>query len=317
MDTLNYALRKLLYGIPLIFGVTLISFTLMVYFGPDKTYDLLGKNPTEEQIQEVRKQLGYDQPFIVRYGHYVGDILTLDLGHSDSTGERVSSILSRTIPVSVMVALPGFVFSNLIGIALALVAGYYRGGWADKAIMVFSVVGMSISYLIVVIAFQIIFCSSYGMDLFPVQGWNVDSFNDYLYYVTVPALAEIFVALGYNTRFFRAVIVEEMNRDYVRTARAFGCGPVKLLFKHVLKNSLIPILTRIIITLPFIFIAGNIVVETYFNIPGLGLVVYDAVTSGDLPIVKSVVAITAIVYIFALILTDISYKIVDPRISYR
>ena len=115
MEVLQYSLRKLLSGIPLILGVTLISFLLMVYFGPDKTFELLGKNPTVEQIAEVRQQLGYDQPFIVRYADYLRELVTLEFGDSDSTGEKVSALLARTIPVSLMLILPGFVLGNLLG----------------------------------------------------------------------------------------------------------------------------------------------------------------------------------------------------------
>ncbi|NND65396.1 MAG: ABC transporter permease, partial [Gammaproteobacteria bacterium] len=114
MDLLSYSIRKLIAGIPLIFGVTFISFLLMVYFGPDKTYDLLGKNPTQEQIEEVREQLGYDKSFLVRYGTYVKELATFDLGHSFSTGERVSKILARTVPVSILLILPGFFIGNLL-----------------------------------------------------------------------------------------------------------------------------------------------------------------------------------------------------------
>jgi len=217
MEILQYTIRKLITGIPLILGVTLISFILMVYFGPDKTYELLGKNPTQEQITEVRHQLGYDKPFTTRYAEYLKELATLNFGYSDSTGERVSTILKRTIPISLALITPGFVLGNLLGIALALIAAYHRGKWQDKFIMGGSVVGMSISFLIVIIAFQIIFSSSYGLDWFPVRGWNVYSLGDYLAYVTVPTLATVFVSLGYNTRFYRAVIVEEMGRDHVRT----------------------------------------------------------------------------------------------------
>ena len=317
MDTFSFCIRKFLYGIPLIFGVTFISFLLMVYFGPDKTYDLLGKNPTEAEIQAIRHELGYDKPFLIRYKNYVVDLVTLNFGNSDSSGEKVSSIFARTIPVTLALSLPGFILGNLIAIALALLAAYYRGGWEDKAIMVGSVIGMSISFLIVIIAFQVIFCTSYGLNLFPVQGWSMESFTDYLSYVTVPTLATIFVGLGYNTRFYRAVIVEEMGRDHVRTARAFGCPPGKLLFKYVLKNSMIPIITRVVFTIPFVIIGGSILIESYFSIPGVGLVSFNAITSGDQPVLKALVGATAILYVFALTLTDILYRVVDPRIAVR
>jgi ABC-type dipeptide/oligopeptide/nickel transport systems, permease components len=317
MEMLQYALRKFVTGIPLILGVTLISFLLMVYFGPDKTYDLIGKNATPEQIAEIRHQLGYDRPFVTRYLEYLAELATLDFGYSDSTGERVSSILKRTIPISLALILPGFVLGNLLGIALALAAAWHRGRWLDKLIMGGSVVGMSVSFLIVIIAFQILFSSNYGLGWFPVRGWNVYDFGDYLRYVTVPTLATVFVALGYNTRFYRAVLVEEMGRDYVRTARAFGTPPAELLFKHVLKNALIPIITRIMFSIPFVVISGALLIESYFGIPGVGLVTYDAITTGDQPVLKAVVGLTAVLFVLVLILNDILYKVVDPRVSLK
>lgn len=331
METLQFALRKLLYSIPLLFGVTFISFFLMVYHGPDLTYLILGKNPTPEQITELHAQLGYDQPFLKRYFLFLKEIITFDFGSSISSGEEVSSILKKSVPISFMVALPAFILSNAFGIILALYAANHRGKRNDKIIMVLAAGGMSVSFLMVVIAFQIIFCTSYGLNWFPVQGW-VSPPPDYpdatgseiLYYywyyywsyVAVPTLASVFVALGYNTRFFRAVIVEELNKDYVRTARAYGVSNRKIMIKHVLKNAMIPISTRIIITIPFVIIAGNLVVEKFFGIPGVGLVTYDAITNGDLPIVKAVVTWTAALYVIALIITDIVYKMIDPRTSY-
>jgi len=317
METLQYTLRKLLTGIPLVLGVTLVSFVLMVHFGPDKTYDLLGKNPTAEQIAEVRHQLGYDQSFVVRYAQYLKELSTMDFGYSDSSGEKVSTILFRTIPVSLALILPGFILGNLLGVILALVAAYHRGQWTDKIIMGASVMGMSVSFLIVIIAFQAIFSSTRGLDMFPVRGWDIYSFWDYLHYVTVPTLASIFVSLGYNTRFYRAVIVEEMGRDHVRTAKAFGAKPIELLFKAVLKNSLIPIITRIMFSIPLVVISGSLLLESYFGIPGVGKVTYDAIITGDQPILKAVVGLTAIMFVFTLIINDILYKVVDPRISLK
>lgn len=317
MEMLQYALRKFVTGIPLIIGVTLISFLLMVYFGPDKTYELVGKNATQEQIQEIRHQLGYDKPFVTRYLEYLKELATLDFGYSDSTGERVNSILKRTVPISLALIIPGFVLGNLLGIALALVAAYYRGHWLDKLIMGGSVVGMSVSFLIVIIAFQIVLSSNDGLGWFPVRGWNVYGFWDYLRYITVPTLATVFVALGYNTRFYRAVIVEEMGRDHVRTAKAFGTPPGELLFKHILKNAMIPIITRIMFSIPLVVISGSLLVESYFGIPGVGKVTFDAITTGDQPILKAVVGITAVLFVIVLILNDIFYKLVDPRVSLK
>ncbi len=317
MDILQYAARKLIAGLPLLVGVTLISFMLMVYFGPDKTYELLGKNPTRQQIEEVRHELGYDRPFFVRYTQYLRELATLDFGNSDSTGEKVSNLLGRTIPVSLALELPGFILGNLLGIVLALTAAYYRGRWPDKLIMGMAVIGMSISFLIVIFAFQILFCTSYGLDWFPVQGWGADTLRQYLTYVAVPTLATVFVTLGYNTRFYRAVIVEEMNRDHVRTARAFGTPPARLLYRNILKNCAIPIITRIMFTIPSVVIGGALLIETSFGIPGVGKVTYEAIVSGDQPVLKAVVGLTAALFVITLLVTDILYRAVDPRVSLK
>ncbi len=162
-----YLLRKSLHGLLLILGVTLISFVLMVWFGPDQTYSLIGKNATAEQIEDVRHALGYDQPFITRYADYLIELFTLNLGASNSSGEPVNRILARTIPVSLALMIPGFVLGNLLGIALGLLAAHRRGQWSDRVISGLSVGGMSISFLIIIIVFQVLLSTPYGLNLFP------------------------------------------------------------------------------------------------------------------------------------------------------
>ena len=311
----SYIARRVLYGIPLMLGVTFISFLLMVYFGPDKTYELLGKNPTAQQVAEVRHSLGYDQPFLLRYTDYLKELVTLDLGLSDSNGEPVSSIMSRTLPVSLALVLPGFVLGNLFGLAIGLLAAWYRGKWLDKLVMSASVVGMSVSFLVIIIGLQIFLCTPYGVNLFPVRGWQVHDLGSYIYYVTVPTLALVLVTLGYNTRFYRAVMVDEMERDYIRTARAYGAKPAEVLFKHVLKNSLIPVLTRIMFSIPFVVISGSLLLESYFGIPGIGLVTFNAITSGDQPVLKAVVGLTGVLFVIVLTFNDMLYSLVDTRVA--
>lgn len=323
MDILKFAVRKLIGGIPLILGVTFISFLLMVYFGPDLTFEKLGKNPTEIEIQEIRHELGYDQPFISRYTTYLKQLVTLDFGNSDVLDKKVSTILLDTMPVSLHLIIPGFILGNIIAIALALFAAYHRGSWVDKTIMTLSVVGMSISFLIVIIGFQLIFSSSYGLDIFPVRGWEVYDadgsiiWSQYLMYVTVPTMATVFVALGYNTRFYRAVLVEEMTKDHVRTARAFGHKPASLLFKSVLKNAMVPITTRIMFSIPLVVVSGSLLIESYFGIPGVGKVTFDAIIAGDQNILKAIVGLTAVLFVVVLLFTDILYRVFDPRVELK
>ncbi len=323
MDILKFAVRKLFGGIPLILGVTFISFLLMVYYGPDLTWEKLGKNPTQQDIIDVRHELGYDQSFAKRYGSYLKQLVTMDFGNSQMTDKKVSSILKETMPVSLHLIIPGFILGNVIAIALALFAAYHRGSWVDKLIMTGSVVGMSISFLIVIIAFQLLFCSSYGLDLFPVRGWEVYNpegniiWSQYFKYVTVPTLATVFVALGYNTRFYRAVLVEEMTKDHVRTAKAFGHKPASLLFKSILKNAMVPITTRIMFSIPLVVVSGSLLIESYFGIPGVGKITYDAIVAGDQNILKAIVGLTAVLFVVVLLLTDILYRVFDPRVELK
>ncbi len=315
MKASHYIGRKLLSGIPLLLGVTFISFLLMVYFGPDKTFELLGKNPSSEQISKVREQLGYDRPFLSRYAEYFRPLVTLDLGLSESSGEWISRILARTVPVSIALVLPGFMLGNMLGILLGLSAAWYRGRWLDKFIMGASVLGMSISFLVIIIALQVLLCTPYGVNLFPARGWEVNDASSYVYYVTVPTLAIIFVTLGYNTRFYRAVMVEELGRDHIQTALAYGASSTELLFRHVLKNSLVPVLTRLMFSIPLVIVSGSLLIESYFGIPGIGKSTFEAITSGDQPVLKAVVGLTAVLFVFAQLLIDILYRLVDPRVA--
>jgi len=309
------ALRVIGHGLLLILGVTLVSFLLMVWFGPDQTYTLIGKNATAEQIAEVRHQLGYDQPFLARYADFLVDLSTFDLGASNSSGERVSKLLARTVPVTLLLMLPGFLLGNLLGVALGLAAAQRRGQWSDRLISGLSVVGMSISFLVIIIALQVLLSTPYGLDWFPVRGWQVNDLPSYLRYVTVPSAALLLVTLGYNTRFYRAVFVEEIGKDHIRTARAFGAAPAVILWKHVLKNSLVPVITRILFSIPLVVISGSLLIETYFGIPGIGKVTFEAITNGDQPVLKAVVALTAVAFVLIQLAADMLYRLVDPRVT--
>ncbi|MBT8039613.1 MAG: ABC transporter permease [Xanthomonadales bacterium] len=307
--------RKLFQALLLVVGVTLISFLLMVWFGPDQTYTLIGKNATTEQIAEVRHQLGYDDPFLLRYGEYLLELVTLDLGVSNASGESVRTLLARTVPISLVLMIPGFVLGNGVGIALGLASAHRRGRRSDRLITALSVTGMSISFLVVLIAFQVLFSTPYGLDLFPVRGWRVSGWTSYLHYVTVPTLALLFVTFGYNTRFYRALFIEEIGRDHIRAARALGASESVILWKHVLKNSMVPIITRIMFSIPLVVISGSLLIESYFGIPGIGQATFEAITSGDQPVLKAVVGLTAVAFVAIQFLTELLCRRLDPRLG--
>ena len=312
---MRFLLRKLAHSLLLIIGVTLVSFLLMVYFGPDQTYNLLGKSSSAAQIAEIHQQLGYDRPFMSRYGEYLTGLFSLQLGSSFSNGEPVKSILARTLPVTLMLVLPGFLIGNVLGVMLALLAAWHRGRWPDRLITSASVAGMSISFLIVIILLQVLLCTPFGFNLFPARGWQVSNVPTYLSYATVPSLSLIFITLGYNTRFYRAVFVEESGKEHIRTARAYGASPLAIMGRQVLKNSLVPVTTRILFSIPLIVISGSLLLETYFGIPGIGKVTFDAITNGDQPVLKAVVGLTAALFVVVQFLADLCYRAVDPRIA--
>lgn len=306
--------RTVSQGLLLILGVTFISFLLMVWFGPDQTWTLIGKNATPEQIAEVRRELGYDRPFLQRYADYVVELATLNLGASNASGEPVRRMLARSVPITLALMLPGFLVGNLLGIGLGLAAARRRGLWADRLISALSVVGMSISFLVIIIALQVLLSTPYGLDLFPVRGWQVHDLPSYLRHVAVPSLALVLVTLGYNTRFYRAVFVEEAGKDHIRTAVAFGASPATVMWKHVLKNSMVPVTTRVLFSIPLVVVSGSLLIETYFGIPGIGKITFDAITSGDQPVLKAVVGLTAVAFVLVQIAVDGLYRLFDPRI---
>lgn len=315
MNAGRHLAGRLVHGVLLLLGVTAISFALMVAFGPDQTWQLLGKNPSAAQVQELREQLGYDRPLAVRYAAFLADLAQLDLGRSNASGEPVRQLLARTLPVSLALVLPWFVLGNLLGLALGMVAAWQRGHWLDRLIGAASVAGMSLSFLVVIIVLQVLLCTPWGLDLFPARGWDVRGPVSWFRYATVPGLALVIVTLGYNTRFFRAVFIEELGRDHIRTARAFGAPATEILCRNVLKNALAPVLTRVLFSIPLVVVSGSLLLETYFGIPGLGRSTFDAISSGDQPVLLAVVSLTAVMFVLVQMAADVLYRLADPRVG--
>jgi peptide/nickel transport system permease protein len=315
MNLTAFALRRLAASVPLLLGVTLISFLLIVYAGPDVTFELISRNASAEEIARIRHLLGYDRPFLVRYAEFLQRLATLDLGASFISGEPVSALLARTVPVSLALVLPGFLGGNLVAIATALLAARHHRRWQDRLVTSLSVTAMSISFVVVVIALQVMLSSSAGLGWFPVQGWRVDGLGDYLRYAAVPTLALTITTAGYNTRFYRTVILEAATMDHVRTARAYGAGEGRVMVREVLRNCAIPIITRVLFSIPLVVVGGSLVLERYFGIPGVGRATYDAIASGDQPVLLAIVALTAIAFVIVQALADVLYRVFDPRVS--
>lgn len=306
--------RKLIGALSLVLGVTFLSFLLMDYFGPDLTWQFVGKNPTPKQLERVHEELGYDRPVLSRYGEFLTDIATLDLGRSMSSGEPVGALIARTLPVTLALVAPGFVLGHVLAVFLALLAACNRDRLIDRLITTGAVVTMSISFLVIIVVLQHALSSGQGANWFPVRGWSMHSLSSYAEHAAVPTLAIVLASAGSNTRFFRAIFVEQLQTPYVRTARAFGASEPSVLYYEVLRTSLLPVMTRTLYSIPAIVISGSLLLESYFGIPGLGRVTHDAIISGDQPVLIAVVTLTALFFVCITFVIDLLYGRADPRV---
>lgn len=319
-----YVLRKLLYNVPVYLGIILVVMVALRVNDPVKAY--LGKHATKEQEELLRHEMGLDKPFIVQYGSTLYDIARLDFSERSWEQKRpVGGILAESIIPSLAITLPALVLTTVIAITIALVAAFYRGTLTDRTLMFGAVVGMSVSLLVYVVLGQYYGAywphQHFGSSLFAVEGYEPVAslwppslrLGSWVYYCLLPVLIAVTISLGYDTRFYRAVMVEECNRDYITTAVAKGATSRKIMFVHMLKNAMIPIITHVMITLPFL-VTGSIVTETYFNIPGMGRMLITAINSKDFPVIQAFTAVFAAIFIATNILTDVLYALVDPRI---
>ncbi|MDX9912637.1 MAG: ABC transporter permease [Phycisphaerales bacterium] len=319
-----FIVRKLLYNVPVYLGI--IAILMLALRVNDPTYTFLGKNATKDQQDRLRTSMGLDDPFAVQYGRLLGKVFTLDFSEDSwaQPGRSVRAIMISAIPKSLSITIPTLIIATFVSIWIALVAAYFRGRPPDKTLMILAVLGMSISYLV-----YILFGQFFGAFLpdqpggigtpFAITGYepwllgeHADPWN-WVTYCMLPVLIGVIVTIGYDTRFYRAVMVEETGKDYIVTAMAKGATKPKIMFVHMLKNAMIPIITRVMATLPFL-ITGSILVEVYFKIPGMGNELISAIKGNDFPVVQAFVAVFAAFFIVSVILTDVLYALVDPRV---
>jgi peptide/nickel transport system permease protein len=312
----TYVARRLLYNIPVYLGIILLL--MLALRVNDPVWGYLGKHASQETYELKKTAMGLDQPFPEQYVRFVGDLATFDFSTEtwSQPGLTVGEVIRSSIIPSLSITVPALLLTSLISIVIALGSAYYRGRLPDKLMMVSAVLGMSISFLVYIIFGQywgaFVLNESIEGEVFAIQGFQFGAGN-WAHYCLLPVLISTIVAMGYDTRFYRAVMVEESNRDYVVTARAKGATKRKIMFAHMLKNALIPIITRIMITMPFL-VMGSLLLEVYFNIPGIGRALYEAITVNDFPVTQSLVAIFAGIFILTIILTDVLYALVDPRV---
>jgi peptide/nickel transport system permease protein len=306
-----YILRRLWQMVPTLFGVILLVFFLFKFFGGDPAEILGGLLATPEQIQAIRQQLGLNDPWYVQLWIFIKAIFTFNWGNSWATSEAVSNIFATRLPATLTVMVPILILEVVLGIVAAMAVAYVRGSLTDRAVMIITTVALSISFLVYIIVGQWLF--GFYLGWFPVQGWSDSFVTNLTHYALLPILLATAVSLAPQTRLYRSFFLDEINQDYVRTARAKGLSENKILFKHVLRNALIPVLTNVAVQLPGIFV-GSFLIETFFSIPGLGREVLLAVNRSDYPVIQAVTVYLAVLTMIINLVADLLYKAVDPRV---
>jgi peptide/nickel transport system permease protein len=274
---------------------------------------MLGKHATVQQVQELRHELGLDKSKPAQFVDYLGQVVTFDFGRSYSTKQRISEMIWNGIPASLSLAIPAFIIETVLALIIAVLVAYFRGSLFDRIVVVSCVMGMSISSLAYILFGQYVF--AYLLGLFPISGYDPDPILRFKY-VALPVLIWVAVSVGVNVRVFRTFLLDEVSQDYVRTARAKGLSENATLFKHILKNAMIPVLTFVVIQIPFL-ITGSFLLESFFGIPGLGSITIDAIHNSDFPVIKAMTTIETLLFIFGNLLTDMLYSVVDPRVRLK
>jgi len=309
-----YVIRRIWQMIPTIAGVILLIFILFNWVGGDPAQVLAGKISNPEQIANIRKQLGVDQPYWYQLWVFVQQVFTFDFGRSWSTNEEVSRIILTRVGPTLTIMVPVLVIETSLSVLFAIMVAYVRGTLTDRAIMIICTVAMSVSFLVYIIVFQWLF--GFVLGWFPVQGWSESFWKNLFTYAPLPIMLAVFVGVAPQLRLYRSFFLDEINQDYVRTARAKGLPEKRVMLKHVLRNAMIPILTNVAIYLPGVFV-GSFLLEVFFSIPGLGREIITAVNRSDFPVIKAVTVYLAMFTMVVNLLVDVMYKFVDPRVSFK
>ncbi len=298
--------KRLALVLPVVWAVVTLVFLLIHIVPGDPVRNSLGENATEQQLMELRQKLGLDLPLSQQYVNYWKGLLRGDLGASLVSGEDVFEKIMSRYPATIQLALAGLVVAILIAVPLGVTAGSNQGKWLDNVASVVSLLGISTPGF--VLGPLMVYLFAIKLDLLPVGG------RDGIEYLILPAITMGAALAAILTRMVRSSVIEELGEDYVRTARAKGLSERQVIYKHVLKNGLIPVVT--VLGLQFgVLLAGAIITETIFSWPGLGRLTVDAINARDYPIVQGCILMIALTYIVANVLTDFAYRLLDPRIK--
>lgn len=311
---LFYLTRRLLQAIPTLLGVMLFVFILFNWVGGDPSYILAGKHLTADALARIRAQLGLDKSIFEQFFIFFKQVITLDFGTSWSTQQPVADIIQSRVGPSITLTSTMFALDLAIAIPLSLTVAYYHGTLTDRVVTLICTVAMSVSALVYIIVGQ--YWLAYRQGWFPVRGWGDSFLTNLCIYVPLPVILGLLVSLGPDIRLYRSFFLEEINQDYVRTARAKGVPEHKIMLKHVLRNAMIPIITSIMMSLPFLMV-GALLLERFFGIPGMGNEVVNAVEKSDFPVIKAITIYIALATMAFNLLADLVYQWIDPRVHIR
>ncbi len=313
MNIYAYILRRMAYVIPVLLGVCLIIFLIFNVASPDPAMILLGKHATAKQIAEVRHELGLDRHWFVQYLDVVKSAFTFDFGRSWQTKQEIVEMIKNGGGPSLAIAVPAFIIASVLSIVIALFVSFYRGTALDKVTVFMCVTLMSVSSMAYILFGQWFF--AYKLGWFEISGFD-STFPSVISFIALPVIIWVILEVGPDVRFYRTIMLDEIYQDYVRTARAKGLSEKMILFKHVLKNAMIPIITYVIIQIPFL-ILGALLLESFFGIPGVGGITLNAINSSDFPVIKAMTVLSAVAYIVFSVITDVMYTLVDPRVRLK
>lgn len=308
---LQYLGRKCLQALATLAGVIVVVFFLFNVVGGDPVFQMVGQHANAQLVADIRHEYGFDQPVPLQFLRFVREAVSFDFGRSYATKREIGSMIREGIVPSLMLALPAFIGTALLGLVIAVAAAFWRRGWVDRVVVVFCVFGMSVPVLAYILFGQ--YWLAYKWDWFPISGYE-PHFPEALQYLGLPVLIWIAVSVGYDARFFRAAILEETHQDYVRTARAKGLSERRIYFLHIVKNSLIPVVTHLVLQIPLL-VLGSFLLESFFAVPGIGNLTIEAVHNSDLPVIRAMTLLNSVLFLLGNIATDLAYRWVDPRVK--
>ena len=313
---LGYIFKRIFMTIPVMVVVALFVFLLLRLSPGDPAAVIAGDYATAEDVQKIREKLGLSEPIFIQFVTWLGSLIQGDLGTSIFSNKPVTELIAQRLEPTLMLALTTIIFSILVAVPLGTIAAFRAGSWIDRLVMLFSVGGFSIP--VFVLGYILIYYFSITWRILPVQGYRSpfeDGMLPFIQHIILPTLTLSVIYIALLARMTRASVMEVLEEDYIRTARAKGLSEVKILMRHALGNAAVPIVTVIGIGIALL-IGGVVVTESVYNIPGLGRLVLDAVLARDYPIIQGLILFFSLIYVLLNLIIDLTYTLFDPRIKY-